>query len=542
MQPSTALQCACPIRAALYCRLSKDDERAGESVSIETQKMILTEFCHAHHFNIYDIYCDDGFSGLNFNRPGFRKMLHDIDAGSIDVVITKDLSRLGRDYIMTGYYTDVYFPKKHVRYIAVNDDIDTKKDSNDIAPFKNILNDMYAHDISKKIKSAKRQRALKGLYISSQAPYGYKPNPENHNALVVDEDAAKHVRQIFQMAEHGMSITDIANTMTKRRILCPAAYKTINGDARFARYCRNTDEYQWKKETVRKMLRDRMYCGDMVNHKHEVISYKTKERVAVPESQYIIVSGTHEAIISESQFSRVQQQLQKRALSPRYRLEDPIKGYLFCAECGGKLSVAVKNKNTNPRLIMRCMQHYAKPQVCAHPHAAPFDYISQEANRQVKEYLLSIPSEKWQAEVCNTEGIRQRQMDLDIERQRLKKRLAAIDAAQQRKDTSYQFQLLELEKKEQQLQMEVQDSVQSLLQRVENMQSIPYAIAQALIAKIEVGYRGQCEENIVPITVRFRNLQEQRSDHSYHPFASCREDDSLIMLVQSISDIRNRNP
>ena len=146
-------------RAALYCRLSKDDEQAGDSVSIETQRMMLTGFCYERGFKIYEVYTDDGYSGLNFNRPAFQRMLEDIDRGKVNMVITKDLSRLGRDYIQTGYYTDIYFSQKKVRYIAVNDGIDTSREDNDIAPFKNILNDMYAKDLSRKVKSAKRQRA-----------------------------------------------------------------------------------------------------------------------------------------------------------------------------------------------------------------------------------------------------------------------------------------------------------------------------------------------------------------------------------------------
>jgi len=176
--------------AAIYCRLSKDDgteadsaNQQGDSVSIETQKMLLEDYCTEHGFAIYDIYADDGFSGLNFNRPAFTRLLEDIDGGKINLVITKDLSRLGRDYIQTGYYTDVYFSRKRVRYIAVNDGIDTSRDNNDIAPFKNILNDMYARDLSRKVKSAKRQRANKGYYISAQPPFGYRVDPATATVL-----------------------------------------------------------------------------------------------------------------------------------------------------------------------------------------------------------------------------------------------------------------------------------------------------------------------------------------------------------------------
>ena len=170
----------------LYCRLSLDDGNVGDSGSIQTQKIILEEYARMHGFKIYDVYVDDGYSGLNFNRPGFQKMLQDIEIGKVNVVITKDLSRLGRDYIMTGYYTEHYFKDNGVRYIAINDGIDTINDNNDIAPFKNILNDMYAKDLSRKVKSAKRQRALNGLFISAQVPYRYMKELTNKNDIVVN--------------------------------------------------------------------------------------------------------------------------------------------------------------------------------------------------------------------------------------------------------------------------------------------------------------------------------------------------------------------
>lgn len=170
----------------LYCRLSLDDGNVGDSGSIQTQKIILEEYAKSHGFKIYDIYVDDGYSGLNFNRPGFQRMIQDVQNKKINLVITKDLSRLGRDYIMTGYYTENYFKDNRVRYIAINDGIDTINDNNDIAPFKNILNDMYAKDLSRKVKSAKRQRALNGLFISAQVPYEYMKELTNKNNLVVN--------------------------------------------------------------------------------------------------------------------------------------------------------------------------------------------------------------------------------------------------------------------------------------------------------------------------------------------------------------------
>lgn len=183
--------------AGLYLRLSKDDENEGESVSIGTQRSILLDYCKTQGYAVHKIYADDGYSGLNFNRPEFQNLLEDIELGKINMVITKDLSRLGRDYIMTGYYSEIFFQTKGVRYIAIADDFDSEKGGNEIAPFKNILNDMYARDISKKIRNAKHQRAKQGLFIASQTPYGYQKDPRNRNQLIVDPEAAAVVRIIL---------------------------------------------------------------------------------------------------------------------------------------------------------------------------------------------------------------------------------------------------------------------------------------------------------------------------------------------------------
>lgn len=208
------------------------------------------------------------------------------------------MSRLGRDYIQTGYYTDVYFSRKRVRYIAVNDGIDTNRDDNDIAPFKNILDDMYAKDLSRKVKSVKRQRAYKGYYISAQAPYG-KVDPSNRNRLIVDEEAAKVVKEIFRLTIAGYSLMQISRILTERQIITPGVYKAQNGDTRFLRYQEGKDSlFGWCYQTVRAILRDQVYTGDTVNHKYEIINYKTKECARVPKEQHIVVAGRHEPIVS----------------------------------------------------------------------------------------------------------------------------------------------------------------------------------------------------------------------------------------------------
>ena len=188
-------------QAGLYLRLSKDDMQQGESTSIGTQRDMLTDFCNKHNFAIAKIYVDNGYSGTNFNRPGFQELLDDVDNGIVNLVITKDLSRLGRDYIMTGYYSEIYFPDRGVRYIAVADNFDSLSDSNDIAPFRNILNDMYARDLSRKIKNAKHQQAKSGLSVATQTPYGYCKDPNNKKQIVVDPETAKTVKLIFDLAQ-----------------------------------------------------------------------------------------------------------------------------------------------------------------------------------------------------------------------------------------------------------------------------------------------------------------------------------------------------
>ena len=292
---------------AIYCRLSKDDDQKGESVSIGTQKSMLTDYCVEHGFEVYDTYVDDGYSGTNFDRPAFQRLLTDIDNEQVNMVITKDLSRLGRDYIMTGYYSEIYFPSRGVRYIALGDNYDSDKLENDIAPFKNILNDMYARDISRKIKTAKRQRAKNGLFIGSQPPYGYRQKSDNKNQLEIDGEAAEIVQLIYTLALQGWGTVKIANELKARRILNPGSYKYEHGDTKFAQYYEDEPEHRfvWSPVTIRGILKDQVYLGHLVNLKTESVNYKTKTRRPVSPDEWIIRQNTHEAIISREDFDKV---------------------------------------------------------------------------------------------------------------------------------------------------------------------------------------------------------------------------------------------
>jgi len=385
-------------QAAIYCRLSKDDEKIGESVSIETQKMMLNQFCKENGFNIFDYYIDDGFSGLNFQRPGFQRLLVDMEAGKIDTVITKDLSRLGRDYIQTGYYIDIYFKERNIRYIAMNDNIDTQREDNDIAPFKNILNDMYAHDLSRKVKAAKKQRALKGYFISGQAPYGYQIDPENKNHLVIDEEAAPIVQRLFQLAEQGETLRSITAVMTNEKVKPPSVYKALHGDHRFSRYT-NNNENSWCLATVAQILKDPVYVGNMANHKAEVKNYKTKARRAVPKEEWIIVENTHEPIISKDIFDHVQAILSVKARPRRYEFDNILKGLVFCGECGHPMSQATKTNKSGKRYLLRCTNHFAHPEECKQNHAIFYDELCVNVQKELNNYLQSFNSERDKAVV-----------------------------------------------------------------------------------------------------------------------------------------------
>jgi len=284
------LESNCTYKAGLYCRLSSDDGLTQDSSSILKHKMMLEKYCKENDLVVSDVYMDDGYSGLNYNRPSFNRLINDIESKKVNLVITKDLSRLGIDYIQTGYYTEVYFVSKGVRYIAINDNIDTLKDNNDIAPFKNILNDMYVKDLSRKVKSAKRERTYKGYFIAAQAPFGYKNDPDNINKLIIDEEAAEIVREICRLTLLGKGKIYIAKEYTKRKIITPVAYKLRNGDKRFERFKELKGkyfEYKWNYTTILNILKNIVYVGNMENGKYEVQNYKTKKRVKVPQENIL---------------------------------------------------------------------------------------------------------------------------------------------------------------------------------------------------------------------------------------------------------------
>lgn len=377
----------------IYCRLSKDDDLNGESQSIGTQRSMLKSYCRENGYEVYREYIDDGYSGLNFDRPQFQMMLSDIEKQRIDMVITKDLSRLGRDYIMTGYYSEIYFPNKGIRYVALSDGYDSLKNDNDIAPFRNILNDMYARDISKKVRNAKRQRAKDGLFIGSQAPYGYMRDESNKNRLVPDPEAAKVVQLIFDLAAKGKGEIAIAVYLEEQKILCPSAYKAVQGDTRFLRY-KEENHFAWTPSSIGKILRDRVYIGTLTSLKTEVTNCKTKQRAKVPEDRQVVSENAHEAIISEELFESVQHCRSMHLCPAKQQRDNIFRGLLFCSCCGHPLSVCHRKLTDREEDLYRCMNHFRNTAECPETHAIYHEALYAYVMEQIRSFARSVNRRK----------------------------------------------------------------------------------------------------------------------------------------------------
>ena len=376
----------------IYCRLSKDDDRPGESMSIETQRSMLMDYCEKNKYEVYDVYIDDGFTGTNFDRKDFQRLLNDIDTGLVNMVLTKDLSRLGRDYIQMGYYTEIYFPSKGIRYVAVNDGYDSASSTNDIAPFMNILNDMYARDISRKVKAAKYQRAKKGFFIASEAPYGYK-KASGH--LEVDPEAARIVVLIFNLAAEGFGEIRISQELQARGILCPSAYKAANGlDTNSRKAVKPGSECVWPPHSIGLMLRNRIYLGELRSHRTEVINHKTKQIRQVPEEEQIIIQNSHPPIIEEALFQRVQRVRSSHRCPAAYARENIFRGLLFCSCCGHPLSITHRKLKYREEDLYRCMRHYYVPEECSKTHAIYHNSLSDFVLTQIHALAKSMKRRK----------------------------------------------------------------------------------------------------------------------------------------------------
>lgn len=342
--------------AALYLRLSKDDGiDNAESSSIQTQKEMLTRYCKENSIIIADYYVDDGYSGTNFDRPDFKRMIADIEDGKINCVITKDLSRLGRNYLESGAYIEIFFPEHNVRYIAVNDGVDTLRAmSMEITPFRNLLNDMYAKDISNKIKSALLTRQKQGKFIGTKAPYGYIKDPLDKNHLIIDERYAPIVRRIFEMCKSGMGIGKISKQLRIEKIPRPAA-AAAEFIGSFDRYTGSDEKvYDWTHGSVRDILQNPIYAGHIRGQKRPKISLKSDKRKYNGNHGEFIVENCHEPIIDPKEWETIQRLIASRRREPpenEKKYDNIFSGLLKCDCCGYSLTPTHANRRNRPDVI-----------------------------------------------------------------------------------------------------------------------------------------------------------------------------------------------
>ena len=322
---------------ALYARLSKDDDLVGDSNSIVHQKEILAKYAKEHGFTNIEFYVDDGFSGTNFNRPDFQRMMADAEEGKISTVIVKDMSRFGRDYIMVGYYTEIYFSNLNIRFIAINDNVDSNiQTENDLTPFKNVFNEWYARDTSKKIRAVFKAKGNSGKHLTTNPPFGYKKDPNDKDKWIIDDEAAATVRRIFQMYVDGYRISEIGHKLTEEKVETPILYYMNRGIKTNAR-----SEYPeiWDLMSIKYILSQTAYAGHTVNFQTAVKSYKTKKQVNLPRNQWVIFRNTQEAIIDEKTFETVQQMRKAKRARTKYNEPNMFSGLLYCADCGNHLTI-----------------------------------------------------------------------------------------------------------------------------------------------------------------------------------------------------------
>ena len=322
---------------ALYARLSKDDDLVGDSNSIVHQKEILAKYAKEHGFTNIEFYVDDGFSGTNFNRPDFQRMMSDAEEGKISTVIVKDMSRFGRDYIMVGYYTEIYFSNLDIRFIAINDNVDSNiQAENDLTPFKNVFNEWYARDTSKKIRAVFKAKGNSGKHLTTNPPFGYKKDPNDKDKWIIDDEAATTVRRIFQMYVDGYRISEIGHKLTEEKVETPILYYMNRGIKTNAR-----SEYPeiWDLMSIKYILSQTAYAGHTVNFQTAVKSYKTKKQIRLPKEDWIIYRNTQEPIIDEKTFETVQQMRKTKRARTKYNEPNMFSGLLYCADCGNHLTI-----------------------------------------------------------------------------------------------------------------------------------------------------------------------------------------------------------
>ena len=416
---------------ALYCRLSRDDELSGDSMSIQTQKAMLGQYAKEHGLTNCQFFVDDGYSGTNFNRPDFQRMLALVEEDKVAVVCVKDLSRLGRNYLQTGLYTEVVFPEHNTRFIAINDNVDSDAGDNEFAPFRNILNEWYSKDCSKKVRSAYRAKAIKGEFTGPVAPYGYRKDPADKHHLLPNE-CAPIIQRMFRMALEGKTCCMIANTLQREQILTPQAYAMIH-EGMYYTPERKNNPYAWTTPSVKALLSNPVYTGNMVSQRATSRSYKDKRVIFRPKEEWITVENTHEPLVDKVTFDTVQERLKIKKPDWTYNPNNIFRGLLFCGECGRRMvfsSWACAKGGVTGKFSCAKYRRYGGNECSAHNiglsdlKTLVLEDIRRHASlaaadrEQYVDYLVSLSSREWDGERASWTK----------EAERCRKRLDELDA------------------------------------------------------------------------------------------------------------------
>ena len=400
---------------ALYERLSQEDKLEGESNSIANQKKILERYCREHGITAYRHYDeDDGYSGTNFNRPGFQRMLADIKAGKIKRVIVKDMSRFGRDYLQVGFYTDMLFPDFGVHFIAVNDGVDSTRGENEFTAIRNVFNEMYARDTSKKIRATWQSKGKSGEHLTTIPPYGYMKDPDNKKKWIIDEEAAAVVQQIFALCVSGMGPTQIAKWLEKHEIYNPTAYSQAKG--RPVTNKPTANPYKWTNETVSRTLERIEYLGHTVNFKTRKQSYKSKKKLWNDPSEWVIFENTQPPIVEESVFLIVQNIRRSRRRPTKMGDMGIFSGLLYCAECGGKMYQCRATNFTEEQKYFICSTYRKGKDLCT-THSIRNVVLHEIVLRNLREAIEYVT--QYEAEfIQEAADSRLRERDAEFSRKR----------------------------------------------------------------------------------------------------------------------------
>ena len=379
-----------PYNTALYMRLSQDDRNYGDSISIETQRTILRQYAHDNNLLVVDEYVDDGWSGTNFDRPAFQRMMEDIDAGKVNCIVTKDLSRFGREHVMMDYYLEFEFPEKHIRYIAVAEGEDTDKGLTDFVPFKNLFNEWYAKDTSRKVKTALHAKFAAGEYICTYAPLGYKKDQNCRNHLVIDEETRWIIEKIFELATHGCGAAKITKALREEKISTPG-WLNYTRYGTFANIYANAPEekaWDWTIAQVKSIIHDEVYIGNSVHGQQTTISYKNKKKIRKPEEFWFRVENTHEPLVRKEVFEQVQEQIEHRRRKMKNAETQIFAGLVRCADCGWSMSFGTNHNKKGSWSYFNCTSYrqYGKTGGTCTAHYIRYDLLYEFVLTQIQHW------------------------------------------------------------------------------------------------------------------------------------------------------------